>query len=324
MSTAPASPRRILIVDDQPGNVRVLGEALREGYELFFATTGQRALELAAQGGIHLVLLDVMMPGMDGFEVCRRLQEDERTREIPVVFVTALGEVDDEARGFEVGGVDYITKPISPPIVRARVRTHIELKEARDRLFELASVDGLTGVANRRQLDASLEREWRRAQRHAHWLSVALVDVDYFKRFNDRYGHARGDDCLRAVAQALAGSSRRPPDLVARYGGEEFALVLPQTDPEGARALVAAMLERVDALAIEHVDSDCSAHVSASVGAVSLVPAEGQRPADVLEQADRLLYEAKKGGRHQGVHKDLATDTRQEIVPRGAAPGGRP
>jgi diguanylate cyclase (GGDEF)-like protein len=324
MNTDPTLKRRVLIVDDQPANVRVLGEALREGHEIYFATSGPRALELAAEGGIDLVLLDVMMPGMDGFEVCRRLQEDERTRGIPVVFVTALGEVDDEARGFEVGGVDYITKPISPPIVRARVRTHIELKEARDRLFELASVDGLTGVANRRQLDASLEREWRRAQRHAHWLSVALVDVDYFKRFNDRYGHARGDECLRAVAQTLAGSCRRPPDLVARYGGEEFVLVLPQTDPEGARTLVAAMLERIDALAIEHLGSDCAPFVSVSVGAVSLVPSETQAPGDVLEQADRLLYEAKKGGRHHGVHADLSTGVREKIAPHGAEPGGTP
>jgi diguanylate cyclase (GGDEF)-like protein len=204
------------------------------------------------------------------------------------------------------------------------VRTHIELKEARDRLFELASVDGLTGVANRRQLDASLERECRRAQRHAHWLSVALVDVDYFKRFNDRYGHARGDDCLRAVAQALAGSCRRPPDLVARYGGEEFALVLPQTDPEGARTLVGAVLERIDAQAMEHLDSECSACVSVSVGAVSLIPLDGQSPGDVVEEADRLLYEAKRGGRHQGVHVDLSTGIRQTIAPRARPPGGAP
>ena len=274
--------RRILIVDDQPANVRVLGEALREGYELFFATTGPRALELAAQGGIDLVLLDVMMPGIDGFEA---------------------------------GGVDYITKPISPPIVRARVRTHIELKDARDRLFRLASVDGLTGVANRRQLDAILDGEWRRAQRHGHWLSVALVDVDYFKRFNDRYGHARGDECLRAVAQALAKSCRRPPDLVARYGGEEFALVLPETEPEGARALVATLLDHVDQLAIEHLDSDCARHVTVSAGAVSVVPTDSQSPRDVLDQADRLLYEAKKGGRHHAVHMDLLTAARHKIEP---------
>jgi diguanylate cyclase (GGDEF)-like protein len=318
MDASSEGRRRVLIVDDQPANIHVLGEALREGYELYFATSGGRALELAAETDADLVLLDVMMPGMDGFEVCARLQADERTRRIPVIFVTALGEVHDETRGFEAGGVDYITKPVSAAIVRARVRTHIELKEARDRLEQLASADGLTGVANRRRFDAGYEHEWRRAARSGHWLSLALLDVDYFKRFNDRYGHARGDECLRLVAAALASACRRPADLVARYGGEEFALVLPETDAGGARALIGGVLARLQELAIEHADSACAGHVTVSVGAVSLVPSEAHRPEDVLDRADRLLYAAKEAGRRQGVHLDLASGRRETVAPPDA------
>src|SRR6185369_5864487 len=143
--------QRLLIVDDQPANVRVMAEALRDQYELYFATSGANALEIAAASGIELVLLDVVMPDLDGFEVCRRLKSDERTNKIPVIFVTAREEISDEARGFDVGGVDYITKPVQPLIVRARVRTHLELKQARDLLESLATLDGLTGIANRRR-----------------------------------------------------------------------------------------------------------------------------------------------------------------------------
>jgi diguanylate cyclase (GGDEF)-like protein len=179
-----------------------------------------------------------------------------------------------------------------------------DLVAARDELEQLASVDALTGVANRRIFDATLEREWKRAQRGGHWLSLVLLDVDYFKRFNDRYGHGAGDACLRAVAQAVAAQCRRPTDLAARYGGEEFALVLPETDPEGVRRMLAAVLAAVDGLAIPHADSDCAPHVTVSLGAVSVrPPAEGEA-GSALARADRLLYLAKESGRHQARHQD--------------------
>jgi diguanylate cyclase (GGDEF)-like protein len=186
-------------------------------------------------------------------------------------------------------------------VVSERTR---DLVAARDQLEQLASVDALTGVANRRIFDATLEREWKRAQRGGHWVSLALLDVDYFKRFNDRYGHGAGDVCLRAVAQAVAAQCRRPTDLAARYGGEEFALVLPETDPEGVRRMLGAVLAAVDGLAIPHADSGCAAHVTISLGAVSVRPAADADAASALEHADRLLYLAKEGGRHQARHED--------------------
>jgi len=305
---------RVLVVDDEPSAADALAEVLREPYELLVAPSGPRALELAAEGHIDLILLDVGMPGMDGFEVCRRLKADDKTRQIPVVFLAASGEVDDATRGLDAGGVDYVAKPISPALLRSRIRTHLELTQARERLEELTSVDALTGIANRRRFDACLEHEWRRALRSERWLSVALLDIDYFERFNGRYGRPRGDDCLRQVGQSLAESCRRPADLAARYSGEEFALVLPDTDPVGAEALAAGVLARVEELAIEHLDSPCAPRISVSLGAVSLVPSGAEDPKGVLDRADRMLYEAKADGRHQGIHLNLATGAKRTIA----------
>lgn len=292
---------KLLIVDDQPANIRVMAEALRDEYELFFATSGERALEIVAAGGIELVLLDVVMPGLDGFEVCRRMKADEATSLIPVFFVTAREEVGDEARGFDLGAVDYITKPIQPPIVRARVRTHIELKRTRDLLESLASIDAVTTIANRRRFDGSIETEWKRCARSHSPLTVAIADVDFFKSFNDTYGHTRGDECLRSVALAIRSIARRPGDLAARYGGEEFALVLPETDADAARTIMDSMLDAVRALKVPHAGSSCADHVTISAGAATLVPRIDAHHSVIVEAADTALYEAKQSGRNQYV-----------------------
>lgn len=293
---------RLLVVDDQPANVRVMAEALSDDYEIFFATSGAKALEIAVSSGIELILLDVVMPELDGFEICRRLKADERTSAIPVIFVTAREETSDEARGFDVGAVDYITKPIRPPVVRARVRMQLELKRARDLLERLALLDPLTGIANRRRFDAALEEEWKRASRTGTWFSLALLDVDDFKAFNDAYGHARGDDCLRAVAQALTSVTRRPGDLAARYGGEEFVIILPQTDGEAMAVQMQRLLATIAALGLRHEHSRAGDRLSVSIGAVSVIATTEGLATDLLESADRLLYQAKENGRNRVVH----------------------
>jgi diguanylate cyclase (GGDEF)-like protein len=292
---------KLLIVDDQPANIRVMAEALRDDYELFFATSGERAIEIVAGGGVELVLLDVVMPGLDGFEICRRMKADEATSRIPVIFVTAKEEVGDEARGFDLGAVDYITKPIQPPIVRARVRTHIELKRTRDLLESLASIDAVTTIANRRRFDVSIETEWKRCARSQSPLTVAIADVDHFKSYNDTYGHTRGDECLRAVALAIRSIARRPSDLAARYGGEEFALVLPETDAAAARTILAGMLDAIRALNIAHSGSSCADHVTVSAGAATIVPRIDAHHSVIVEAADAALYEAKQSGRNRYV-----------------------
>jgi diguanylate cyclase (GGDEF)-like protein len=216
-----------------------------------------------------------------------------------VIFITALSEEADETRGLEVGAIDYISKPISAPIVKARVRNHLQLKRYRDILENLSTLDGLTGIANRRRLDEFLAQEWLRGRRQQSPLSVCLMDIDFFKRFNNRYGHAAGDDCLRRVALALVGVGRRPADLVARYGGEEFVCVLPETDAAGAALLAEKLRDAVIALEIPHADSTAAEHVTISGGVATAIPTDESSAAQLLEAADQMLYQAKKTGRNR-------------------------
>ena len=300
---------RVLVVDDQPVNLQLMAEVLRDLCDVLVAASGARALEIAALGGVDLILLDVMMPGMDGIEVCARLKADPRTRHVPVIFVSGRGEVQDETRGFDAGGVDYIIKPVSGPLVCARVRTHLELKSARDALERMALVDGLTGIPNRRRFDSVLQSEWRRAARSGSPLTLALFDVDHFKRFNDAHGHVRGDQCLREVARVLAAECQRAGDLVARYGGEEFALVLPETTAAGSRDVFIHLLKAINLLKVPCAEPDRLAEITVSGGALTLVPGVDASATDALSVADQLLYEAKAAGRQRVLHRDM-TDER--------------
>lgn len=288
----------ILIVDDYPPNVFLLGEGLMEEHDVIVATSGAEALSLAASAKRpDLILLDILMPGMDGFEVCRRLKAEPWTRSIPVIFISAKDAIEDEARGLELGAVDYITRPFSIPIVRARVRTHVELKRHRDLLESLSMRDGLTGIGNRRAFDQHYDMLWRQAQRENTPLSVIMADMDKFKAFNDQYGHLAGDDCLRRVAGALASSLQRPMDRVARYGGEEFACILPDTAEPGAFVMAETLRAQVEALGITHEGSTAGL-MTISLGVATCVPSQGERPDDLLGRADRALYAAKSASRN--------------------------
>jgi diguanylate cyclase (GGDEF)-like protein len=295
-----AAPRAtILVVDDLPSNIRILGEALRPYYEIVVATSGKQALALALDIRPDLVLLDIMMPGMDGYEVCRWLKSEPKTRNIPVIFITAKVQTEDEVLGFEIGGADYITKPFRLPAVLARIKTQLDLKRKYDLLENLAALDGLTEIPNRRRFDDALEHEWRRTQRTGRPLTVIMMDIDFFKNYNDRYGHMAGDDCLRLVAMALTRLVHRPGDLVARYGGEEFVALLPDTGPQAARHLAEAMREGVSGLRIPHAASSVADHVTLSLGAATRVPDLDLPPGSLVEEADRLLYQAKQEGRNR-------------------------
>jgi diguanylate cyclase (GGDEF)-like protein len=289
----------VLIVDDAPANIELLSEVLESEVEVLFALSGEDGLNIAFEEAPDLILLDIVMPEMDGYEVCARLKADPRTRTIPVIFVTAMDLEEDETKGLALGAIDYITKPIRPPIVRARVRNHLELKRYRDLLERLTTTDGLTGIANRRRFDAFLESEWSRARRSQKPLSLIMLDIDFFKAFNDHYGHLAGDDCLRQVAQCLADGVRRPADLVARYGGEEFACLLPETTAMGAVTMAKRFLESMEELNIPHAYSEAADHVTLSMGVATLVPLVGQPSSDLVRHADQLLYEAKQNGRNQ-------------------------
>ena len=289
----------ILIVDDHPDNIHILAEALAGEYEIIVATSGQEAIELALAGDApDLVLLDILMPGMSGYEVCERLQQEEWTRTVPVIFVTAKNREEDETYGLQVGAVDYITKPFSMPIVKARVRTHVELKRHRDLLETLSLRDGLTGIANRRQFEQHLEKCWRLASRERIPLSLCMVDIDHFKLFNDRYGHLSGDDCLRRVADAMAKCANRPMDLVARFGGEEFVAILHGTGSDGAAIIGETMRAAIEDLKIPNNAVTSGAIVTISVGASTVAPDDRIAASDLVNRADQALYRAKDAGRN--------------------------
>jgi diguanylate cyclase (GGDEF)-like protein len=300
MPTAAAKPRpRILVVDDEPTNIQTLHQVLKEECDVSMATSGEQAIAFCQRRAPDLVLLDIMMPGIDGYEVCRRLKADPATRDIPVIFVTSRDNVEDETRGLEVGAVDFITKPVSPPVVRARVRTHVALKRQADLLRSLAFNDGLTGVANRRWFDERLQLEWLRCRRNRQPLALILIDLDHFKAYNDHYGHQAGDDCLRAVAQAMRARLGRPGDLLARYGGEEFVCLLPETALEGARRKADDLGQVVEALQIAHAYATTASHVTISRGVAAMVPSVDQSPAELVQRADEMLYAAKRSGRNR-------------------------
>lgn len=292
----PARPR-ILVVDDQTTNILLIRELFKDECEVFMALDGEQAIAQCLSLKPDLILLDLVMPGIDGFEVCRRLKTDPHTRSVPIIFVSAQREEADEVRGFELGGVDYIVKPVNRTILRARVQTHLALKFQADLLSSIALQDGLTGVANRRKFDEALQSDWLQCARQQQPVSLLMLDVDYFKRFNDRYGHQAGDDCLRRVAQAIRLSLRRPRDLAARYGGEEFACLLPETDLEGASSLADEILQAIRALGIPHEASDAEPTVTASIGVASMIPNGSTAPQTLIEHADHQLYQAKHEGR---------------------------
>ncbi|MGV8889290.1 MAG: diguanylate cyclase [Pseudomonas sp.] len=293
----PHNRPKLLIVDDQPINIRVLHELFREDCDVFMATSGEQAITVCQTQLPDLILLDVVMEGVDGHEVCRRLKADPATQDIPIIFITAQQQESDEVLGLELGAVDFISKPINPIIVRARVRTHLTLKLQNDLLRSMALMDGLTGVANRRKFDEDILADWRQCFREQKPLSLIMVDVDFFKRYNDQYGHQAGDGCLKSVAQALSETVRRPYDLVARYGGEEFACILPNTDLCGAVQLAEKMQEQIRALGIEHSASDVARVVTLSLGVATLTPTDDFEFQALIEAADKQLYEAKKAGR---------------------------
>lgn len=298
MSNTPR--QRILVVDDEKTNRLLLADLLSEDYEIVLARDGQQALDRASSSEPpDLILLDIVMPGIDGYEVLRRLKENNRTRDIPVVFVTGMSADEDEEKGLNLGAVDYIAKPFRPAIVRARVRNHLNFVWQRKQLEESALVDGLTRIANRRRLDVMLDEEWRRLARGERELSIAMVDIDYFKQFNDLYGHGAGDEVLTAVAAALASEVHRPTDLVARYGGEEFVVLLAETPAEPARAITETMRRRVEALRIPHARSLTASFLTISIGGYTSQPARDTTGANALAVADKALYAAKRQGRNR-------------------------
>lgn len=300
------SKQTILIVDDMPINIQVMARGLKSDYHIKIATDGQKAIDICmSENPPDLILLDIMMPVMDGYEVCSTLKKNPKTQNIPIIFVTAKGEVEDETKGLESGAADYITKPFHMPIVKARVNTHINLKRKSDMLEHMLAIDSLTEIPNRRHFDNIFVSEWNRAKRLGTSISLIILDIDYFKKFNDNYGHPAGDECLKLVAQTLKQCIRRSGEIVARYGGEEFAAILPGVGQKDAQNLAEELRNHIESLKILHASSDVADCITISSGVATTSPKDGLEPAEFINAADKMLYEAKSQGRNQVKGKTL-------------------
>lgn len=306
---------KALLIEDTLTSATLVSHQLRKmGIEPILARDGERGIELFKAERPDLILLDIIMPGMDGFEVARRIRQLEQAGEwTPIIFLTARTSDADLEKGISVGGDDYLIKPVSETVLAAKVKAMQriaqmrysllvltrKLDDANQELTRLSSLDGLTGIPNRRQFDEILLREWRRSGRQAKPLSILLCDVDHFKQFNDGYGHQVGDECLKAVARTLQSALRRPADLVARYGGEEFAAILPDTDLPGALRVAEVMRSAVEGLRITHRFTP-NGVVTVSIGVASMIPPRGEaESAALLKRADDALYGAKQAGRNR-------------------------
>ncbi|HZE97974.1 MAG TPA: diguanylate cyclase [Planctomycetota bacterium] len=324
----------ILLVDDSLDSRLLIQRLLQEEghYDFLMAETAAEALKhLGADGSppagiVELILMDLELPGMNGIEACRRISDDPRLKDIPVIVVTASSENGSLAAAFQAGAVDYLLKPINSVELSARVRSMLRLKRelderkrresellevtyrlaaAKSELQRLSALDGLTGITNRGRFDELYASEWKRTARDAGSLSVIMIDIDHFKRYNDHYGHLAGDDCLKRVAWSLRDAVSRPGDSVARYGGEEFVALLPRTDAAGAKTVAEAMRRAVAALGLEHAASSAGRHVSISLGVATVEPGDATTTALLLAAADEALYEAKSGGRNRYCVREL-------------------
>lgn len=281
-----------------------LKQILEPGYDVRICTDNTAGIQQAAEWQPSLILLDVIMPVLDGFEVLGRLKHQEETQDVPIILITGLTDVGNEEKGLTLGAVDYITKPFNPGIVRARVRTHISLYEYRRAAEELARVDGLTGIFNRRYADEHSGKVWLRAMQQRTPLSAGMLDIDYFKQYNDHYGHPAGDGVLRSVAQIINSTIRQPGSFAARCGGEEFLFLISDA-PAHRGAKVAEEIRRaVEGLAVPHAGSSISPVLTVSMGGVTRIPQPGDTLSFFLEQVDRMLYQAKASGRNQVVWDD--------------------
>ncbi|TVP60957.1 MAG: PleD family two-component system response regulator [Nodularia sp. (in: Bacteria)] len=299
------NPFLILIVDDEEFIRMQLRLALkREGYQIAEAQNGREALSLCQQLHPDIILLDAIMPDMDGFECCTQLQSLEFSQDIPVLMITGLDDQESVDKAFEVGAIDFVTKPIHWPVLRQRVKRLISqsqlqklLQSANQELQRLVTIDQLTQVANRRRFEEYLNQEWQRMAREKLPISLIIGDVDFFKKYNDTYGHQLGDRCLQQVAQSIKNTIKRPADLVARYGGEEFAVILPNTEFEGSIILGRSICSVVRKLAIPHCNSPVGPYVTISAGVATLIPTPSSDWQKLIVLADKALYQAKTAGR---------------------------
>ncbi|MDR1731339.1 MAG: diguanylate cyclase [Synergistaceae bacterium] len=289
----------ILLVDDENANLLTLHKILSPDYEIRMVKSGIQALKLIAEHRPDLILMDVLMPEMDGFAVLSVLKNDMKTKAIPVIFITGLSDISDEEKGFLLGAVDYIKKPFNATIVKARVHTQMEIARQIRVNAELARIDALTGLPNRRNFEERLTMEWRRAIRDKTPIAFLMLDIDKFKIYNDTYGHLQGDKMLKVAARIFQESAQRPSDMAARLGGEEFGVLLPQTDGRGGQAVAERIRRKMEITRVPLGDGVTMTSATVSIGVACANPLPGQDVNEFLGRADASLYDAKENGRNR-------------------------
>jgi diguanylate cyclase (GGDEF)-like protein len=291
----------ILIIEDSPSFAAYLKDNLQDSYRVVIATKCREGIDMARDIIPDLVLLDIVMPDIDGYTACAELKTMERTKDIPVIFVSSLADVVDQRKGLDIGAIDYIVKPVDAEILRAKVRNHIEMRHQFNILENMSLVDPLTGVGNRRLFEERLETELRRSKRAGQSLALFMIDIDFFKQYNDTLGHPEGDKCLFTVATTIKNTMKRAGDIVSRYGGEEFVIIAPDVTPESGKRIAEKIRKKIESLGINHPSSAVSQFVTVSVGVAVSNP---NSPADrntIVKKADDALYQAKNSGRNRCV-----------------------
>lgn len=292
----------ILIVDDTSTNLMLLSDLLKNDYIVKVAKSAKKGFEIleSLEYKIDLILLDVVMPEMDGYTMCKELKNNPRSSNIPVIFVTAKDNEQDEEYGLNLGAIDYITKPFNQTIIKLRVRNQIDLKLKSDMLEELSMYDGLTHIPNRRFFEKHYDIVYKDSKRKHKSLAVMMIDIDFFKPYNDNYGHGKGDETLKKVANTLFDTLKRPNDFVARYGGEEFVVVLDDIDINGCEVIANNLLSNIRDLQIEHKFSQIQHYVTISIGiGFKDKTNETMSHDNLLKIADDALYKAKDNGRNK-------------------------
>ncbi|UTV98177.1 diguanylate cyclase [Marinomonas rhizomae] len=290
--------QRVLVIDDEKINLKIISDMLSDDVIVMLAKSGEQGVRKAIEYQPDLILLDVMMPEMDGFETMSRLRHDVRTSAIPVIFITALNDSSNEEKALLMGANDYIQKPLHTNIVLARVRLHLQLVKQRKMLEKLANIDPLTSLANRRKYQEVIQQEWQNAIENQSCISLLVIDIDNFKQYNDCYGHATGDKVLQQVASVLA-NQVLDQGLVARYGGEEFVILLPDHSKEESLDVAKRCMQGVEALNLAYSHEDFNGRVTVSVGGTTQLPSENCHSEDFFNAADDMLGLAKKSGKNK-------------------------
>jgi len=293
-----AKKNSLLVVDDENTNLKILTHILGQDYAIYTATNGVSAIEKAKEYVPDLILLDILMPEMDGYQIFSEIKKSEGIGKIPVIFITGLDSDEDEEKGLSMNAVDYITKPFSPTTVKLRVRNQIQIINQLRTIERLSMMDQLTSIPNRRNFDERLKMEWKQAVREHTHISMLMMDLDRFKTINDKYGHMQGDSVLQTVSSIIPQLFKRPGDFIARWGGEEFVVLLPNTGIEGALDMAERIRSEVEKTSMPSIDGS-EINVTISIGVSSIAPTLGCSVDAFISSSDKALYAAKQAGRNK-------------------------